>query len=139
MMSFEDSMEKFIWVGLFCVLVWMPPSGSLSGQELGPEQYAARAVQFAKEGKQAEALADFDKAIQLAPEKPIHYRNRAAFYALTKQSDKAIADYSKDLKLESNDLGTQINRGYAYLQSGQLEPALADFSAVLKTQPDNER
>src|SRR6266705_5932491 len=110
-------MKKFVGLALPCILTWVATSGPVTAQELGPEEYAARAIQFAKEGKQAEALAGFDKAIQLAPEKPIHYRNRATFFALTKQWDKAIADYSKVLKLESNDLGTQINRGYAYLQS----------------------
>src|SRR6201981_1559480 len=121
------------------ILLWMATFCPVAAEELGPEGYAARAIQCVKEGRQAEALADFDKEVQLAPEKPIHYRNRAAFYVLTKQWDKAIADDSEVLKLESNDLGTQLNRGYAYLQISQLDQALADFMTVLKAQPDNER
>ena len=76
---------------------------------MSAEQYAARAVQSVKDGNQAEALADFNKAVELAPEKPINYRNRAAFFSLTKQWDKAIADYDTVLSLEKNDpaIGTE--------------------------------
>src|ERR1700737_5239432 len=113
-------MRKAFGVAFPVILAWMATSGPIIAEELGPEEYAARAIQYVKEGKQAEALADFDRAIQLAPEKPIHYRNRAAFYALTKQWDKAITDDSKVLQLESNDLGTQFNGGGPYLQRGKL-------------------
>src|ERR1700692_3855672 len=112
-------MNKIIGLTLALALVWLFSSGPLDGEELSPEQYAARAVQNVKEGKQTEALADFDKAVELAPDKPIHYRNRAAFFALTKQWDKAIADYDKVLKLEKDDSATTLNRGNAYVQLGK--------------------
>src|ERR1700726_3822329 len=132
-------MNKIIGLTLASALVWLLSSGPLVGEELSPEQYAARAVQFVKDGKQAEALADFDKAVELAPDQPIHYRNRAAFFALTKQWDKAITDYGIVLKLEKNDPTTPLNRAYAYLQLGKLDQALADFDTVLEAQPDNDR
>ena len=106
---------------------------------MSAEQYAARAVQSVKDGNQAEALADFNKAVELAPDKPIHYRNRAAFFSLTKQWDKAIADYDTVLSLEKNDPASTLNRGYTYVQLGKLDQALVDFDAVLKVQPGNDR
>src|ERR1700735_5229123 len=128
-------MNKFIGLTLVSALTWIGACNSVHAEEMGPEQYAARAVQAVKEGNQAEALADFNKAVELAPEKPIHYRNRAAFFSLTKQWDKAIADYDMVLKLEKNDPTSLANRGYAYLQLNKLDQALADFDAVLKSQP----
>src|ERR1700722_1278071 len=124
-------MNKIIGLTLALALVWLFSSGPLNAEELSPEQYSARAVQFVKDGKQAEALADFDKAVELAPDQPIHYRTRAGFFALTKQWDKAITDYDMVLKLEKNDLATTFNRGSAYLQLGKLAQALPDFDAVL--------
>jgi len=94
---------------------------------LSAEEYAVRAVQNVKEGHQVEAQADFNKAVELAPDKPIHYRNRAAFFVLERQWDKAIVDYNTALQLERDDPPTELNRGYAYLQLGRLNQALDDF------------
>src|ERR1700757_1422606 len=132
-------MNRFIGLALVSVVTWMGVSYVTRAAELSAEEYAARAVQSVKEGKQAEAQADFDKAVELAPDKPIHYRNRAAFFSLTKQWAKAIADYDHVLKLEKNDPAIELNRGYAYVELGKLGQALDDFNAVLKIQPDSDR
>src|SRR6202166_2420231 len=120
-------MNKVIWLTLVLAFTWLSASDTLRAEEMSAEQYAARAVQSVKDGNQAEALADFNKAVELAPDKAIHYRNRAAFFALTKQWDKAIADYDTVLKLDKNDPATPLNRGYAYVQLGKLDQALSDF------------
>src|ERR1700737_1607876 len=104
-------MKKVTGWGFVAVFVWFALGGIYADEEMGQEKYAARAVQSVKEGKQAEALADFNKAVELAPDKPIHYRNRAAFFSLTKQWDKAIADYDTLLKLEKDDPPMRPNRG----------------------------
>src|ERR1700755_3601422 len=114
-------MNKVIGLTLVSAFICVTALNVLYAEELSAEQYAARAVQSVKDGNQAAALADFNKAVELAPDKPIHYRNRAAFFALTKQWDKAIADYDTLLKLDRNDLATPLNRGYAYLQLGKLD------------------
>src|SRR6202047_2530439 len=131
-------MNKLIALPLDSALIWLFACDTLYAEEMSAEQYAARAVQSVKDGNQAQALADFDKAVELAPDKPIHYRNRAALFALTKQWDKAITDYDMVLKLGKNDPATTFNRGYAYVQIGKLDQALPDFDAVLEVQPDNE-
>src|SRR3984893_19582550 len=132
-------MNKVIGLAFASAFIWLFSLSLLAAEEMSPEQYASRAVQFVKDGKQAEALADFNKAVELAPDKPIHYRNRAALFALTKQWDKAITDYDMVLKLEKNAPATELNRGSAYLQLGKLDQALPDFDAFLEAQPDNER
>src|ERR1700738_1371551 len=96
-------MNKVIVLALVSTLTCLFPSDAANAEEMSAEQYAARAVQSVKDGNQVEALADFDKAVELAPDKPIHYRNRAAFFALTKHWDKAIADSDTALKWENDD------------------------------------
>ena len=81
-------MNKLIGLTLVSALTWLSASNSVRAEEMGAEQYAARAVQSVKDGNQAEALADFNKAVELAPDKPIHYRNRAAFFSLTNNGTK---------------------------------------------------
>ena len=90
-----------------------PPTGTLTcSHSLTLSCGYARAVQSVKDGNQAEALADFNKAVELAPDKPIHYRNRAAFFSLTKQWEKAIGDYGMVLKLEKDDPATLLSFHY---------------------------
>src|ERR1700746_1561833 len=112
-MGMSMGMNKLIGLVLVSALIWVSASHRVYTAQMSAEQYAARAVQSVKDGNQAEALADFDKAVELAADNPVHYRNRAAFYALTRQWDKAIADYDTVLKLEKNDPATGLNRGYA--------------------------
>src|SRR5271165_7087883 len=132
-------MNKFIGLALLCAFAWIAAPLAAHTEEMTADQYAARAVQSVKDGKQDEALADFNKAVELAPDKAIHYRNRAAFYALTKQWDKALEDYDTVLKLDKDDLAATLNRGLAYVQLGRLKEAAPDFEKVLKADPGNER
>ena len=94
-------MNKIIGLAFASALAWLSAPDAVHAEEMSAEQYAARAVRSVKDGNRAEALADFNKAVELASDKPIHYRNRAAFFALTKEWEKAIADYGTVLKLES--------------------------------------
>jgi Tfp pilus assembly protein PilF len=75
-------MNKVIGLTLVSAFICLSVPSVLCAEELSAEQYAARAVQSVKDGNQADALADFNKAVELAPDKPIHYRNRAAFFAI---------------------------------------------------------
>ena len=77
-------MNKIIGLALASALAWLSAPDPVHAEEMSAEQYAARAVQSVKDGNRAEALADFNKAVELASDKPIHYRNRAAFFALNK-------------------------------------------------------
>src|SRR5271166_1325314 len=128
-------MNKFIGLALLSAFAWIAAPLAAHAEEMTADQYTARAVQSVKDGKQDEALGDFNKAVQLAPDKAIHYRNRAAFYVLTKQWEKAIADDDMVLKLEKHDLATTLNRGFAYVQLGKLKEAGSDFDTVLKEDP----
>src|SRR5271163_4514122 len=112
-------MNKFIGLALVSALAWLSAPDAVHAEEMSADQYAARAVRSVQAGNRAEALADFNKAVELASDKPIHYRNRAAFFALTKEWDKAIADYNTALKLKKNDPAIRFNRGYAYIQLGE--------------------
>ncbi len=60
-------MNRFIGLALVSTLIWVAAPRLTHAEELSAEEYTARAVQNVKEGKQTEAQADFDKAIELAP------------------------------------------------------------------------
>jgi hypothetical protein len=53
---------------LFSAFAWVIAVSAVHAEELSADQYAARAVQFVKEGNQEAALAGFYKAVELAPD-----------------------------------------------------------------------
>lgn len=109
-------------------------------KELAPEQYFGRGVALQKDHRVDEALADFDKAIQLKPEYAEAYTSRAAIFlgrALYTQDpadyDRAIADYSRAIAMTPTrpyHPSAHYFRGEAYRNRGKEELAKADFKAA---------
>jgi tetratricopeptide (TPR) repeat protein len=73
------------------------------------------------------AIADYNKASELAPDATDPYLNRGtALEALGRYSD-AIADYNRVLELDPNDAMAYNNRGNAEAGLGRWEEAIADY------------
>jgi tetratricopeptide (TPR) repeat protein len=103
--------------------------------EANPEEgryYTLRASSWWALGKPEQALADFDKAIELGYERSHAYASRGLFYASSGKYDKAIADYDKALELDPEDLSPLINRAAVNISRGKLEDAIADYSSALE-------
>ena len=79
-----------------------------------------------KQGLYAEAIQNFDKAIQLDAEYAKAYNNRGNSYANLGQYQRAIEDFDKAIQLDPNDALTYDNRGLAYDALGQDAEANAD-------------
>ena len=58
-----------------------------------------------------EAIADYDKAIELNPKDADTYYNRGAAKNHLKQHKEAIADYDKAIELDPKDADAYYNRG----------------------------
>jgi len=87
------------------------------------------------QNKLDDALADYDRAIQLAPGQPDPYLNRgAALEGLGRWQD-AIADYTQVLQLDPNDAPAYNNLGNARAGLGQWEAALADYQKAAELDP----
>ena len=59
----------------------------------------------------SEAIADYDKAIELDPNFALAYMNRGKAKAELKQYSEAIADYDKAIELDPNFALAYTNRG----------------------------
>ncbi|GAB4523617.1 MAG: tetratricopeptide repeat protein [Pleurocapsa sp.] len=86
--------------------------------------------------KLAEAIADFDKSIELAPEYPDAYLNRGIAYEAQKKWQAAINDYDKVLSMDAQDPLPYNNRGNAKAGQGQWRDALADYQQAFTIAPD---
>lgn len=88
------------------------------------------------QNKLEDAIADYNKAVKLAPSATDPYLNRGtALEGLGKWED-AIADYNHVLELDPKDAMAYNNRGNAEAGLGQWESAIADYRKAADTAPN---
>ena len=86
-------------------------------------------------GKRDEAIADYTRAISLAPRDMTAYSNRATLYLASERLDLAIADLTKVIGSEPANGAALYNRGVAYQRSGKDDKAQDDFRAAAGLTP----
>ena len=87
-------------------------------------------------GDRAAAIADFDSAIQLAPDLADAYANRGLTYLGEGNYDSAIADCSKAIELKPDDTLAYSGRGLAYEAKGSHDQAIADYDRAIQIDPN---
>lgn len=73
------------------------------------------------------AIADFNKVIQLDPNRAEAYNYRGTSYFWLKDYQKAMADYNQAIRLAPNLALAYYNRAYVRLEMGDKQGAIADF------------
>ncbi len=93
-----------------------------------------RAVKFhtlgnklVEEQKYNEAIVNFDKAIELAPDYAAAFYHRAEAYEYKKLDDQACEDYLKAMALNASYATIHIDSGLDTLLSGPLGKAVAEY------------
>lgn len=85
--------------------------------------------------KLTEAIADFDRSIEIAPEYPDAYLNRGIAYEGKKLWEEAIADYNHVLEITPQDPMALNNRGNAKAGQQKWQDALADYQLAANLAP----
>lgn len=88
------------------------------------------------QNKLEEALADFNKSIELAPNVTDPYLNRGTALEGLGRWDEAIADYNHILELDPNDAMAYNNRGNAEAGLGKWQEAIADYQKSAEIAPN---
>ena len=88
------------------------------------------------EGRADEAIADYQKALEIYPNYAMAYFNIGCALAKKGQVDQAIAHYEKALKIDPNYVQAQCNLGFALFTKGQVDESIATFNNVLVKDPD---
>jgi tetratricopeptide (TPR) repeat protein len=120
------------------------------------DEYVHRAEAYLKFKKYAEALADYDKAISLDPDKISVFESRAELLQKTGKQDEAKAEYLKILKMVdekiktlddeiycedygriSNDSDSYLytQRASIYQKLNKIPEAFADYTKAIKLSP----
>ena len=82
------------------------------------------------------AIADFTKAVELAPECAKFHFGRGQCYAGNGDYVRAITDFTKAIELGKEDWAVYYNRACAYGELGDKNKALADYREALTLSED---
>ena len=85
--------------------------------------------------KLTEAIADFDRSIEISPEYPDAYLNRGIAYEGKRLWDRAIADYDRVLAISPEDPVAINNRGNAKAGQMKWQDALEDYQLAADLAP----
>jgi tetratricopeptide (TPR) repeat protein len=105
---------------------------NLTTYDLAPKtEEAKREAEKAAEKR----LADYAKAIELAPDDEDAVRSRGRFYLALGKYAEAIKDFNRALELDEEDLESKLLRVRALQLNGDAKAARADLDELLKRQP----
>jgi hypothetical protein len=133
LMSYKTLMQIGIWENsiVFWNYVIEKDPNSFS------EAYDNRGQALEKTGQIDRAIADYDKAIALAPSDYEVYDIRGQAFHKMGQLERAIADYSSAIALNPSDSGAYNNRGLAFDKMGQLNRAIMDYDSAIALNPSD--
>ncbi len=89
-------------------------------------------------GQVDEAIAHFEKALEIKPDFTEAHNNLGLALAGRGRFDEAIAHYQKALKIEPDYADAHNNLGNALASRGQVDVAIAHFKKALEIRPDFE-
>ena len=110
-------------------------SGKLNNDDLATS-YNNRGMAFAATDEPDKAIADYSKAIKLAPAYGPAYLNRGNVYSDQGRLDEAIAEFDMLIKVFPDYVLPYNSRGAAYYRKGEYDKAIADFNAAVRLKPD---
>ncbi len=114
-------------------------NGAIARNPNEPQGYIQRASHLAKGGRTEIALANFEQAINVAPQSVEGLNGRARYWFDQGEYAKAIADCNQAIELLKTSSGwnrqTLSIRGDSYFKLGKLDHAIADFEATERLDP----
>jgi serine/threonine protein kinase/tetratricopeptide (TPR) repeat protein len=99
------------------------------------EAYSVRGWALRERNQAERALSDFNRALDLAPNRPETYSQRGLTYLRLKDFDRAIADYNKAIELSPRSSAFLNDRGVAYMDLKDYKRAIADFDKAIEIDP----
>ncbi len=110
---------------------------SVSSQSISEDvaAYIERGIAYASYCKYDQAIANFDRAIEINPRYAKAYTHRGNVYWHKRQYTQAIANYSTALVINPRDAVAYNNRGIAYVSKGRYTLAIGNFDRAIEINP----
>lgn len=94
-------------------------------------QHLKKGDNYSDKGKWNEAIVEYTKAIEIAPDLIKAYNNRAVAYTEKGDYDKAIIDCNKVIQMDPQSTIPYYNRSIAFLYKKEYQKALEDCDIIL--------
>ena len=98
--------------------------------------YVSRGLAFTLENDIPDAIADFDRAIDLNPSDDEAYNNRGMIYGNQNQFPEAMADFNKAIQINPQDAQAYNNRAFIFAVQGDFANALREIKKAIALDPD---
>lgn len=103
-----------------------------------PVVLARLADSYAKAKEDDQAIATYQKALQLTPDDASLHNNLGSVYAASGKSDQAMAEFQKAAQLDpTNASRYYFNMGAIMYNAGKMDDALTAFNKVISLDPKN--
>lgn len=102
-----------------------------------PEVHFALGGVYRQTGKTAEAIAELNRGLKLAPNSDAGYVRLGTVYAQAGRQEEAIATFNKGIEVNPYYWVLHNELGHAYFSIGQNDKALDEFKKVTELEPDN--
>jgi curved DNA-binding protein CbpA len=94
--------------------------------------YRDSAMDWSRKGDLDRAIADLERAIELAPQDPEAYRQRGNAWGRKGDVDQALADYDRALRIAPKDSAIFHDRGLMWQRNKDLDKALVDLDHAVR-------
>ena len=111
-------------------------SDGISGDPANPLLYFYRGLSQENRGQMEEALADYQKAIELKPDFVLPYSRSAKIYARQQNHEKANEFYQKAVELGDQDITTLYNHAIILMNLGKNSEAKVALESLLERDRD---
>ncbi len=109
--------------------------------ECNPQQFSAEAINdrgsmCAQQGKFAEAIDNYQRAIQIKPDFALGYINLGTLLQKEGRIDDAIAQFNKALELKPDSIEAYAKLGNLLIGREKYDDAIAQYQKVIQIQPN---
>ena len=94
-----------------------------------------RGVAYGKVGNHAQAIEDFDRAIEINPKDANAYQNLGVTYAKLGNHRQAIEDFDRAIEINPEYAEAYYNRGFIYGKLGDFRQAISDYDRAIEINP----
>ena len=101
-----------------------------------PSAHSSLGMALADQGKVAEAIRQYEEAIQLQPDLPVAHYNWGIALADQGKLDEAIQHYRRAVEIKPDYFQAFNNLGNVLGESGRLPEAIQQFERALQVRPD---
>ena len=105
--------------------------------ELFADQAARQSEDSVRADFESDALEDFNRAVQLDPNRWKSYHNRGVSYAMMGQYEAALADFDRTIQLNRDYVNAWYNRAGIRYEQADYARAVRDYTEVIRRTPDD--